>query len=81
MSFDAPTLQEFLDGYEILVPLDEVDEDNYILIAYRYCRWTGYFHMRDAVGGPATASKDKFTLQQAISFYLYVAPNPQEYAS
>lgn len=81
MSFDAPTLQEFLDGYEVLAPLDEDDEDNYILIAYRYCRLSGYFYMRDAMGGPAQTSKDKFSLQQAISFYLYVAPNPQEYAS
>jgi hypothetical protein len=79
MSYDAPTLQEFLDGYEIAVPLE--DTDNYRLIAYRYYKATGYFHMRDLSYGGMCMSQDTFTMQQATTFYLYVAPNPQEYAS
>jgi len=70
MSRCDPTLSEFLDGYEILVP----QNDGAYLVGYSYYEQTKRFVLRDTRDESLHTSKKTYSIADVIELYSKFTP-------
>lgn len=74
MSKHAPTLSEFLCGYEIMVP----QSDGAYLVAYSYISSVRRYQFRDLRYDTVILSKQMYSLPQAIDMYNSITPKKRQ---